>query len=203
MDEPSASLALAERVAAAAQQLGIDTCLIGAAALAVHNYVRGTHDVDLATAIDPFTQLRALERALSQEGLRTSLRLPDDDDPLGGVLVVWERDDEDGSALDPIEVVNFDNPHHRRPNPARAAIRNATRLDDRSVLRCVRLPDLVALKLYAGALRDHADIVELLARNDADLDEIRAAAAPYDADHRLEELIALAAAQRARRPTEP
>ena len=36
------------------------------------------------------------------------------------------------------------------------------------------LPQLVALKLYAGGLKSKADILELLTRNpEADLDEIR------------------------------
>jgi hypothetical protein len=49
-----------------------------------------------------------------------------------------------------------------RPNPAATAIRDAVPLDEKTTLRYVRLADLVALKLYAGARRDLADVVELL-----------------------------------------
>jgi hypothetical protein len=39
---------LAERITLAAGKMGIATALIGATALATHNYVRGTADIDLA-----------------------------------------------------------------------------------------------------------------------------------------------------------
>ncbi len=48
-----APLALAERVAGVARDLGIETALSGASALAAHNYVRGTIDLDFATSVDP------------------------------------------------------------------------------------------------------------------------------------------------------
>jgi hypothetical protein len=42
------ALSLAERIATLASELGIQTALIGASALAAHNYIRATIDVDLA-----------------------------------------------------------------------------------------------------------------------------------------------------------
>ncbi len=123
--------------------------------------------------------------------------MPDVDDPLGGVLTVWEAEaeDEDGDALHPVQIVNFENPHRPTKNPARTAIANAQPLDELDGLRYVTIPDLVALKLYSGSRRDHADVVELLARNrDADLQQVRAAASPYDRDNILETLIAEATA---------
>jgi hypothetical protein len=193
--DPPPQFALAERVVTVARGLGIETALIGAAAFAVHNYVRATQDVDLATTVNPHTALRELEQALVGTGLRARLRLPDEDDVLGGVLVVWEREDEDGELLEAVEVVNFSNPFRPQNNPARDAIRNAMPLDEESPLRCVQLPDLVALKLYAGSRQDLADVVQLLIRNpDADVDAVRAAASPYDSDVQLETLIAEAAA---------
>lgn len=193
MLDPQATLALAERVAVAARQQGIATALIGAAALAVHRYTRGTEVIDLATAVDPATQLVTLERALADAGLRTQLRLPDDEDPLGGVLVVWGQEDERGVPVDTVEVVNFLNPGNARANPARTAIARAVEVPG-TALRCVSLADLVALKLYAGGSSDLADIVQLLARNaGVDLEAIRVTAGPYDNRGRLEELIAEAA----------
>jgi hypothetical protein len=199
MLDPNASLALAERVVEAARRLGLDTALIGAAALAVHRYTRGTEDLDLAIHVDPHSGLAALERMLAAEGLHTTLRLPDDDDPLGGVLVVWQSLDDDGEPVDVVEVVNFHNPGRIDRTPAPAAIARAQPLPE-STLRCVTIEDLVALKLYAGGLADHADIVEVLACNpEVDLDAVRAAALPFDRDGRLEALIDLAASSRPRR----
>ena len=198
MLDPNATLTLAERVAAAAERLGIPTALIGGTALAVYRYTRGTEDIDLASYVDPFTHLGRLERALASEGLHTRLNHPDDDDPLGGMLSVWEREDAAGEAVDIVEVVNFLNPSRTNESPARAAIARATTLSS-ARLRCVTLPDLIALKLYAGGAEDLGDIVQLLARNaDADLGSIRAIAAPFDPDGRLEALIAEAAQLSAR-----
>lgn len=189
MLDPDKTLRIAVQVAAAAERLGIDTALIGAAALAVHGYARGTEDVDLAASIHPHDQLGALARSLSAMGLHTELRLPDDEDPLGGVLVIWASSNADGEPSDVVEVVNFFNPARPSLNPAATAISRAVQLDGVG-LRCVGLADLVALKLYAGGSTDLADVVQLLARNrSVDLDEIRLVAGPYDRDERLDQLI--------------
>ncbi len=173
MAEQSTPVELAERVAEIAQGLGIETVLIGAYALAAHNYVRGTADIDLATVI-AIDELQRLQRAVEATGLATRLRFPDEEDPLGGCLVVWDRTDDDDDPIEPLEVVNFRNPYHLRPTPARDAIAHALPVEGKPALRYPQLRHLIALKLYAGALRDHADVIELLVRNpDADRDEIR------------------------------
>ncbi len=189
MLDPDATLALAESVADAAQRLGIATALIGGAALAVHRYTRATQDIDLAVVIDPMSQLRALGQALDAAGLQTRLRLPDDEDPLGGVLVVWIATDDADEPCDTVEVVNFHNPACPRHHPARDAIARAQMLDG-GPLRCVVLADLIALKLDAGGMSDMADILQLLVRNpEADIKLIRAIAGPYDSQRLLEPLI--------------
>jgi hypothetical protein len=189
MLDPESSLSLAERVAVACSELGFECALIGAAALAVHRYARGTEDVDLAVNVDPLSQLATLERALMAGGLRTRLRLPDEDDSLGGVLAIWSAEDADGSPVDTVDVVNFHNPFNPVRNPGAAAIARARPLDDLAI-RCVTLEDLIALKLYAGGLTDRADIVELLVQNpDADIALIRSTAAPFDVDDGLDRLI--------------
>jgi hypothetical protein len=83
------SLHLAELVARTARELGIETAVIGALALAAHNYIRGTNDVDLATSVAFTSELRRLADKLAALGCKIELRLPDEDDPLGGVLEVW------------------------------------------------------------------------------------------------------------------
>ena len=84
MLDPDKTLLLAARVAAEAEKMGIKTALIGAAALAVHGYARGTEDIDLAASVRPLSQLDALARVLRVAWLGTELRYPDDDDRLGG-----------------------------------------------------------------------------------------------------------------------
>jgi hypothetical protein len=156
--------------------------------MAVHRYVRATKDIDLATATS-IGELRRLEKAVRDAGLLTQLRLPDDMDELGGVLVVYQRVDEDGDPLEPLDVVNFTNPYRPRRTPAIAAIRNAMDVPGRA-LRCPRLADLIALKLDTGARKDQADVVEVLACNpDADLDEIRATCRSFGFEI-IEQLIA-------------
>jgi hypothetical protein len=172
---------LAERVATAARALGVETALIGATALAVYGYVRGTDDIDLASAATPEDLLR-LRAALEQDGMHAHLSLPDEDDTLGGVVRVWTTE-EDGDPVDPVEIVNFYNPLRPIRLPASTFIRDAVALDEMPALRYVRLPHLIMLKLYAGSLQDRADVVAVLKRNPgADLDEIRALCTQYDLD---------------------
>ena len=194
MLNPDATLALAELVAGEARRLGFEAAMIGAAALAVHGYARGTEDIDLAVAVDPGTKLKALQSALQAGGFESELRLPGDDDPLGGLLTVRAPQAGSPGSIDVVEVVNFRNPHRFVATPGPAAIARAEAMAGSS-LRCVTLGDLVALKLYAGGLADLADIEQLLAHNpDADLATIRAVAAEFDDEGRLEGLIASARA---------
>jgi hypothetical protein len=201
MLNPDATLALAERVAAAARDLGIETALIGAAALSVHGYTRGTQDLDFAVLVDPHTQLRALRDALAASGLNCELRLPDDDDPLGGMLVIRATGAEDPERVDVVEVVNFGPASRAARSPAQHAIQRAEPVAG-TTLRCVTLEDLVAFKLYAGGWPDFADIQQLLARNPGlDIALLRAVAAPFDRDGKLEALVASAQDLRGGQPS--
>lgn len=188
---------LAERVAVVARDLGIETAVIGAYALAAHHYVRGTKDIDLGTVVE-LRELAQLQRALDAEGFSTRLREPDDEDPLGGVLVVWQRADDDGDPLYPLEVVNFRNPYRPRVTAAYQAIRTAIPVADTSALRYPQLKYLVALKLDTGGGRDVEDVVDVLLRNrDADLEDIRATCKHYGLD-RIDEVIERVLSERAR-----
>lgn len=71
MLNPDRTLRLAAQVAFEADRIGIKTALIGAAALAVHGYTRGTEDIDLATYVLPKTGLAALAQSLKELGLQT------------------------------------------------------------------------------------------------------------------------------------
>lgn len=196
MPDPVATFALAERVAEEASKLGVDSALIGAAALAIHGYARSTADIDLAVAVDPHAVMVTLQRMLDADGLHTELSLPDEVDALGGVLAVRIPSAEKDVPPVVVEVVNFNNPAQFAPTPAAAAIARAQRLPGSS-LRCVTLEDLVALKLYAGSRSDLGDIEKVLANNaGADLDAVRRVAAPFDSRGELEDLIASARAMR-------
>jgi hypothetical protein len=176
---------VADRVAAIASEVGIPTALIGAMALAVHNYVRGTADIDIATSVDPFRELRLLRQRLDAEGLQTELIPPDANDTLGGILRVREH-----NADDRIVIVNFYNPLRPIGNPGLEAIQSAAPLAPLSSLRCATLGHLIALKLFAGSRRDQADVIELLRRNPAtDRGLLRSVCAGYGYGEGLEELI--------------
>ena len=189
MDDPKQTVELAERVATIAAALGIDTVLIGAYAMAAHRYVRGSLDIDLASVVS-LDKLHALQRAVEDAGLSTKLNLPDEQDPLGGKLVIWDRVDDDGEPIEPAEVVNFLNPFAPRITPATRAIRNAVSLDEKPALRYPRLEDLIALKLDAGGPQDLVDVIEVLACNpEADRELIRATCKEYGFDV-IDELLA-------------
>lgn len=145
MDELEATLSLAECVADEARRLGFEAAVIGGAALAARGYARATIDIDLAVDVEPRTKLRSLHVALEALGLESTLKLPEDDYPIGGTIVV-KMPNSDSGWVAVVEVVNFSNPGRRVPTPAATAIARARPLAN-SALRCVTLEDLVALKL--------------------------------------------------------
>lgn len=159
VDQAARTLQVAQEVAAELESRGIPCAVIGAMALAAHNYPRSTDDFDLATDVDPFRVLKPVADALRARGYEVELVTPDAEDPLGGVLNIT------GDDFNLVQVVNFDNPFSGRRTPAAAAIQGATLPLGDTRLRVVSLPDLVALKLYAGGPKAASDIAELLARN--------------------------------------
>jgi hypothetical protein len=158
----STNLQVAERIAGMLAGFNIPVVVIGAVALAAHRYVRFTEDIDLGVIADR-EGMRSLVESLREDGYTAELHEADGEDPLGGVIDV-------SGSFGLVQIISFDD---RFP----AAIRDALEGDDirirpGSMLRIVPIPQLVALKLYAGGWKSHADIVELLRRNpevDADL----------------------------------
>jgi hypothetical protein len=170
MSDSESNLSAAERVAALLEKRNISAVVIGAIALAAHRYVRHTEDIDLG--VDATVgQLRTLLSDLRSEGFEAVLHEPDADDPLGGLIDV-------SGPFGLVQIVSFAN---RFP----AAIHDAldaepARIRPGSALRLTPIPQLVALKLYAGGSQSKADIVELLRRNpDCDLEEIKQTCARY------------------------
>lgn len=193
MSELGDLVSLADQVSSVARERGIETALIGAAALAAYGYVRATEDIDLGTAVFDLFELHSLTAVLRERGLNASLRTPDDEDQLGGVIRVWTTETDDGEPFEPVEIVNFFNPHRPRHNPGAEAIRTAEVFSSAMRLRLVRLPNLIALKLDTGAPKDFGDAVELLKRNPTvDVGELRALAERYRLTSELEAALAAA-----------
>ena len=107
---------------------------------------------------------RGRQRHGDEAGFAAVLREPDGDDPLGGVVDVT-------GPFGLVQIVSYAD---RFPIVIEDAVRGASLVvREGSPLRIVPLPQLVALKLYAGGLKSKSDIVELLARNpDCDLAEV-------------------------------
>jgi hypothetical protein len=159
-DAVEGALDVAEAVADTLARHGVSTVLIGAAAMAVHGYPRATQDLDLATVEVPAQTLRAVAAALREAGHAVTLREPDADDPLGGLLRVEAGDDLQ------VDVVNFGNPWTGSTRRLGHAVLNAPArpLAGRR-LAVVDVPTLVLLKLAAGSRLDLRDAAELLARH--------------------------------------
>ena len=97
-----ASAELAEQVLGVLRQHNVDAVVIGGVALAAHNYLRATDDLDLGVNATLAT-MRAVSDELQRQGYEAELREPDGDDPLGGTIDVAA---ESGGL---VQVVNFDN----------------------------------------------------------------------------------------------
>ncbi len=164
MNDPEPILSAAEDVIAILQHHQLDAVVIGAVALAAYHYVRQTEDVDLGVNADIST-LRALSESLRQSGYTVAFREPDGDDPLGGVIDVT-------GPFGLLQIVNYGD---RFPAVIEDALRLTTLVvREGSPLKIVPIPQLIALKLYAGGYKSKADIIELLLRNpQLDLEEIR------------------------------
>ncbi len=178
------TLKLAERAAEILREEGIETVVIGALALAAHNYPRATEDVDLAISTPPLTMRRLADR-FRREGWLVDLREPDGDDPLGGVI------DVRAAAADLVQVVNFDNaPASGFPRLVREALPRSIPLAA-SRLRVVDLPMLIAFKLYAGGTKSTLDIHALLERNDVDRAALAELCASLGLSNELERVLAM------------
>ncbi len=164
MIDPERLLKDAETVVVILKQHQVEAVVIGATALAAYNYVRQTEDIDLGVNADMPT-LHAVVEALKETGFHAEFREPDADDPLGGVIDIT-------SSAGLLQVISYSG---RFPAVIDDAVRDAELVvRPGSPLHIVPVPQLIALKLYAGGRKSEADIVELLIRNpDIDVDEVR------------------------------
>ena len=170
MQKPQSLLDAAEHVMQVLESHRIDAVVIGAVAMAAHHYVRMTRDIDLGVNADIQT-LHAITVSLCAAGFNAELREPDGQDPLGGVIDIT-------GPFGLLQIISFAD---RFPAVIEDALRTPTTgLRPGSRLKLVPLPQLVALKLYAGGLKSKADVLELLTHNpEADIDEIRTVCKRY------------------------
>lgn len=155
MADPESNLLAAERVVQLLSDHGVSAVVIGAVALAAHHYVRHTEDIDLGVEAD-LPKMRDLAEALRQDGFDVELHEPGGDDPLGGVIDV-------SGDFGLVQVVSFAD---RFPAVIRDALAGeVVPIRAGSGLLLAPIPQLVAMKLYAGGIRSKADILELLRRN--------------------------------------
>ena len=137
----------ATRVAALLKSFGEDYLIIGGYAVNHHGYARHTHDVDFVV------RHRDLIR---QRLLATGQFKP----VSGSSMTIIDR--ANGAPVDLLPALRADGPGKvGYPDPE---LDDSS--DDRHGLRFVTLPQLVALKLSAGRLRDDSDVVELIKIND-------------------------------------
>jgi hypothetical protein len=178
--QPAALLQAAEDVVALLEGQKIEAVLIGAVALAAYHYVRQTEDIDLGINASVQT-LENLTQVLQKAGYSAALRLPDNQDPLGGVIDI---ETPDGF----LQIISF---AERFPAVIEDAIHSTqTAIRPGSRLKLVPLPHLIALKLYAGGHKSKADIIEVLSRNPSlPLEEVRQLCRKYQLEG-LEDLIA-------------
>jgi hypothetical protein len=156
-----ASAELAEQVLGVLQRHGVDAIVIGGVALAAHNYLRATDDLDLGVNAT-LAILRAVRDELLLQGHDAELREPDGDDPLGGTIDVVAKS---GGF---VQVINFDNsPANGFPGVIRDALEAMG--PPTGKLRVAPIRYLVAMKLYAGGEKSRRDI-QALVRNNPDED---------------------------------
>lgn len=180
-----ATIRVAEQAAEVLRRHGAEALVIGAMALAVHHYPRETEDFDLAVAV-PSGSLKAIADELRAHGWSVELRLPDAEDPLGGVI------DIRAPGADLVQIVNFDNsPAGGFPRLVRDSLSTAEPFLPGRSLKVVDLASLIAFKLYAGGPKSSLDILELLDRNPVDLSVLRRRCGALGLDEALERVLEL------------
>lgn len=143
-------MSLFDEVRRLLEATGIRYALVGAAALAYRGVSRSTLDVDLLT-MDARVLDASLWRRLSEAETRVDVRVGDAADPLGAVVRLLHAGEREVDVIlgrpawqhDVIERAELLGPALRRVPVA-------------------RIPDLILLKLYAGAPQDAWDIHQLL-----------------------------------------
>lgn len=134
------------------EQLEVPYALIGALAMAPHNVIRATEDVDVLIGRSA-PKIGDLASRLQSLGYKLEVSKASFDDPLGGVIIVQVPT---SSGEFPCDLIF----------PARgwqaSAVKNAVAVQMEGFsVRVVRAHDLFLLKLYAGGPQDLLDAAQL------------------------------------------
>ena len=139
---------LAANVATVLEEIGVSFCLVGASALAVHGYVRGTFDVDFMTVNAAVLELDWSSRL--EANPRVQILRGDFDDPLRGTVRIT-------SECESVVVVVA------KWTWQANVIERSRKMDLGALIVPVPLPeDLVLLKLDAGSFSDERDSAQLI-----------------------------------------
>lgn len=186
MSEPrfDATIRTAEQVVRILGEHQVPALVIGALALAAHGHARATEALDLAVSTPPGS-LMAVAETLRAEGWDVELRMPDADDPLGGVI------DVRAPGCDLVQIVNFDNsPGGGFPRLVHEALQSSVEVRG-STLRMADVQTLIKFKLYAGGTKSDLDVLALLEREDIDRSELRQWCAEVGLSPQLERVLAM------------
>ena len=139
------------------ENLKVPYAVIGGLALAFHEVVRATKDLDLLILLSP-VEMERLAGQLRANGLRAQARKGAPEDPVVGVVVV---DLPIGASFVPCDLL--------LPSAGwqTQAVRNAATFEvEGSQIRVVQARDLFLLKLYADGPQDLLDAGSLLRLQD-------------------------------------
>lgn len=184
-DPVDRAMAVAEEVSDAFVRRGYEPALIGAMAMAAHDYTRATRDIDLGVVGVPLATLLEVADELRAAGHTVNVGEPDLTDPLGGVLRVEVADELQ------VDVVNFGNPFTGAGRRLGAAALGAARTPvPGRRLTVVGLVPLVLLKLAAGSHLDLRDAAELLLRHpEVDREALHATCSALRLDRKLKRVL--------------
>ena len=155
-------------------ELHIPYAVVGALAVSFHGIPRATNDADTLIWLSEAGKTeKDLAGRLTQDGYRIENKYSDADDPVAGVVTV---EDKHHNRVDLLLGIRGMDPGA----PARATL--ATFLG--SPLRFIGLEDLVAMKVFAGGIRDLSDVKGILQVSGEHLNValLRELAARYGAD---------------------
>jgi hypothetical protein len=156
--EPGQSVLLMLDVADTLTARQIRYAIIGALAAAVHGAIRASMDADAIVAI-PIPEAHSLRGGFEALGLKATLRVGDNEDPVGALLAV---NDSFGNRVDLLMGL-------RGMDPGLFARASMVRFSGES-LQIVGREDFIAMKVFAGGPQDITDARSAIAAKPESLD---------------------------------
>lgn len=163
--------------------LRVPYAVIGAVAASFHGVVRASMDADAVISLTPNeSDLKGVVDALRNAGLKSSSRIGDNRDPIGGVIHVEDRFHNRVDLLVKIRGVT-----------EAVFTRTIETAFMQSRIRVIGIEDFIAMKIFAGSPKDVSDAIGVLrvSYDRIDLTLLRRLVQPYGAHARrtLESLL--------------